>query len=84
MAGVAAVMVAAEEAAAGGTAGPDDYYSVLGLSRAASAKDITKAYRKLARDTHPDKNPSPDAEARFVIIAEAYAGLSIALLACLF
>ena len=33
----------------------DDYYSILGLGRDASASDITKAYRKLARENHPDR-----------------------------
>ena len=33
-----------------------DYYSVLGIGPEASAKEITRAYRKLARELHPDKN----------------------------
>ena len=34
-----------------------DYYKILGVPESASAKDITKAYRKLARELHPDANP---------------------------
>jgi molecular chaperone DnaJ len=50
-----------------------DYYKVLGVSSDASAKDITKAYRKLAREFHPDKNPgNAEAEARFKEVSSAY------------
>src|SRR5690606_12853721 len=49
-----------------------DYYEVLGVPRAATADDIRKAYRKLARKYHPDVNKRPDAEARFKEIGEAY------------
>lgn len=50
-----------------------DFYKVLGISKDASAADIKKAYRKLARDLHPDKNPDDKkAEDRFKAVSEAY------------
>ena len=50
-----------------------DYYGVLGVAANADAKDITKAYRKLARELHPDANPdNPAAEERFKDVAAAY------------
>ena len=54
-----------------------DYYKVLGVSDTASAKEITKAYRKLARELHPDKNPGNKlSEDKFKAISEAYDVLS--------
>jgi curved DNA-binding protein len=54
-----------------------DYYKVLGVDRKASDKEIKKAFRRLARQHHPDKNPdNPQAEERFKEINEAHEVLS--------
>ncbi len=55
----------------------DDFYSILGVARNAKESDIKKAYRRLARKTHPDVNPGDKvAEERFKKIQEAYDVLS--------
>ena len=53
-----------------------DYYKILGVSRDASAEDIKRAYRKLARQFHPDKNKAKGAEDKFKEANEANEVLS--------
>lgn len=54
-----------------------DYYKILGVSKDAKPEDIKKAFRKLARDNHPDQNPgNPEAEKRFKDVSEANSVLS--------
>src|SRR5690349_5607194 len=53
-----------------------DYYKILGVGRDASAEDIKRAYRKLARQYHPDKNKAKGAEDRFKEANEANEVLS--------
>src|SRR5919199_4785141 len=49
-----------------------DYWDVLGLRPGASDSDIKRAYRKMARDLHPDVNPEPGAKDRFQEVSRAY------------
>ncbi|HSK25308.1 MAG TPA: molecular chaperone DnaJ [Jiangellales bacterium] len=51
---------------------PTDYYATLGVTRDASADDIKKAYRRLARQLHPDVNPDPQTQERFKEVTNAY------------
>lgn len=54
-----------------------DYYQILGIARGADAKEVKKAYRKLARQYHPDINPNnKESEAKFKEVNEAYQTLS--------
>src|ERR1700761_8257367 len=56
---------------------PRDYYEVLGVTRGAGEAEIKKAFRRLARELHPDVNShDPDAEGKFKEAAEAYEVLS--------
>ena len=58
-------------------AGKRDYYEVLGVARDATGSEIKRAFRSLARQHHPDKNPEdPESERRFKEVQEAYAVLS--------
>jgi len=50
----------------------NDYYSILGLQHGSSVDEIKKAYRKKAREFHPDINPSSSAKDMFILITEAY------------
>src|SRR5687767_13804509 len=53
-----------------------DYFGVLGVPREASDSEIKRAYRRLARDLHPDVNPDPEAKERFQEITRAYEALT--------
>jgi molecular chaperone DnaJ len=54
----------------------NDYYAVLGVRRDADAEEIKKAYRRLARELHPDVNPDPALHERFKEVTQAYEVLS--------
>ena len=54
----------------------NDYYGILGVRRDADAEEIKKAYRRLARELHPDVNPDPDLQERFKEVTRAYEVLS--------
>src|SRR4051794_15266863 len=53
-----------------------DYYELLGVSRDAGEEDIKRAFRRRARELHPDVSDAPDAKERFAEVAEAYEVLS--------
>jgi hypothetical protein len=56
---------------------PADLYAILGVSRGATRDEVKKAYRRLARELHPDVNAAPDAHHRFVRVKAAYEQLLV-------
>jgi molecular chaperone DnaJ len=55
---------------------PRDYYAILGVSKDATAEELKRAYRKLARELHPDINPDEHAQEKFKAVTAAYEVLS--------
>jgi molecular chaperone DnaJ len=53
-----------------------DYYEILGVARDADAQEIKRAYRKMARELHPDVNPDPEVQDKFKMVTAAYEVLS--------
>ncbi len=53
-----------------------DYYSMLKIRRDATQDEVKRAYRRLARELHPDVNPDPETQERFKEITQAYEVLS--------
>ncbi len=49
-----------------------DYYDIMGVSRNATAEDLRQAYRRLALELHPDRNPTEEAHRRFLLLGQAY------------
>ena len=49
-----------------------DYFAILGVSKEATPEEIKRAYRKRARDLHPDVNPDPHAQEQFKEVSTAY------------